>query len=142
MSESAAGILLAGNQGEIAPLHAELVAEASLGKIRALVMAHFQEVDHVHIFGEGVLHQELALRRILGRVMHMHVPRPPTPRGEVNPPPEQQRAFQFTPVLHLQLLNHRDILHAVAGRDPPTARGQVDEEIARGLINDRLLPVG
>ena len=73
--------------------------------------------------------------------MHVHVPRPPTPCGEINPPLEQQRLLHFATAAHLELLGDRDIFHAVAGPNPPPAGGQINEEIARGLINHRLLPI-
>ena len=49
-------ILLAGHEGEIASLHPELFAKAGLGELGAGVMPHFEEVDHMHVLGQGILH--------------------------------------------------------------------------------------
>src|ERR1035441_5031956 len=141
MPKGAPRILLAGHQSEIATLHPELLAKAGLGELGAGMISHFEEVDYMHVLGQSILYQIFPLRRFGRGVMYMHVPGPPTPRGEINPSLEQQRPLHFANAAHPELLGDRDIFHAVAGPNPVPASGQVDEEIARGLINHRLFPI-
>src|SRR5512133_1347469 len=53
MAKSASRIFLAGHQGESTLLHAKALAKPCLAKIRSQVMAHFEQVHQVQVFGDG-----------------------------------------------------------------------------------------
>ena len=80
-----ARIFLAGDEEDIASLDAPGLAESPLLKVGAFVIAHFQNVQHVGVFGPGPGNQPVHIGVTEDLRMDVIVSGIPTPLGHLHP---------------------------------------------------------
>ncbi len=77
-----------------------------------------------------------------GRVMDMHIAGPPALGGEIHPAFQIYRQGDGFSIGHFESLNDWDILEPSIHGETPFTIGKLNGEIAGGLVDDRLLPIG